>query len=110
LTPEMTLDLYGGEAFRRWLQRCFDALFGHGSNLVYDLGTKADNVYAACRCLEAAEALGWIKRVKFSPTREQRFFDVNETLKYSPQANPHAYGWEPVSASEGARAYLRSSP
>ena len=55
----------------------------HGEDLVMALGTPrdgkpglGDNVASAEKCLKAAEASNFIKRVKWQPTRQQLFFGV----------------------------------
>ncbi len=107
MDTEATLASYGGAAFRGWLSHCFAVLFNHGSVLVDALGYKCDNVYAAERCLRAAEGAGWIRRCKLTPTKEQQFFDVNGSLKYSPESCLTCMGWEPVMCV-GACMYLDS--
>lgn len=97
---------YGGEAFAAWLRHTWDVGFGHGSELVKELGTprdgkpgRTDNVYAAERLLAAAVADGWLLPGRELPTREQRYFGIggqtratgDATRGYSPNRDSNDY-------------------
>lgn len=98
-TIDFARKYYGGKAFDAWLAKCRRHGFAHGSELVEALGYKADNVYAAERCLLAAEAAGLIVRGEApTPTAEQRFFNVAAARAKrcaKELRGPVEYGWEP---------------
>lgn len=99
---------YGEAAIREWFRRCWDVRFAHGSELVDMLGKlgRMDNVSDAQAFLRAATHAGWIKRGnRPTPTREQLFFDVNKSVKFTPDSVWHAYGYEPNYTSTEARAF-----
>lgn len=92
------------DIWEAWLQRVRDTLFGHGSDLVDQLGRAGftDNVARAEDCLRWAVGAGILKREKNTPTQEQRFFDVNgDTVRrgwvtsgYSPAGHVYAFNQE----------------
>jgi hypothetical protein len=99
---------YGESAIREWFKRCWDLRFAHGSELVDALGKmgRMDNVADAQAFLRTATRQGWIKRgARPTPTREQVFFDVNRSIKLTPDSAWHAYGYEPNYSSVEARAF-----
>lgn len=83
------------DVFARWLHRCRQTLFAHGSDLVEELGKNGDpdNVAGADRLLDAAVAAGQIRRCETpTPTRSQSFMGSSCSVPY---------GYEPVSRADG---------
>lgn len=100
---------YGEAAIREWFKRCWDLRFAHGSELVDMLGKQGrmDNVADAQQFLRAAAKEEWIVRgARPTPTREQIFFDVNKSIKLTPDSAWHAFGYEPNYDSGAAKAFI----
>lgn len=87
--------LYGEREFRAWFTQCWKTSYAHGSTLVNAL-YKADNVHAASAMLRAATEAGWLIRGRRpEPTREQLFFDVNKSIKHTPESVWEIWGYSP---------------
>lgn len=76
-----------------WLRKCRDSGHAHGSDLVLAM-SGPDNVARARDELLRLERDGVIRRGKFSPTRQQRFFDSGGFLDASATHYAEAWGWE----------------
>lgn len=104
--------------FLYWLRECFDRAGLHGDDLVAHNAKQAYGKYAtfptdADDDLRKAEALGWIKRGKYSPTISQRAF-LGLSYAKEPFPDLHASCWFWVPAQYGdpkrleAQAWLKS--
>ena len=100
-SPELAAILWRGS--EGWLERCVYTTFAHGSELVRVVLSGV-----APPALRWFRAQGWIRPVKWNPSREQRFFGVGgttvraiETSK-SEEHYPECWGWEPVPGTAAA--------
>jgi len=88
-----------------WVVRCFGTGFNHGAELASSI-TMTDGVVIARDILAGLEKRGWILRGKHSPTRDQRFFDVQGLLSQGDDHYTEAFGWEPVRDSADAYEFV----
>lgn len=94
----------------RWVRRCFDAGFAHGSEMAEAFGSLADNVARARDALKALETEGWIVRGRCQPTREQCFFDSGRTHTTGNLFYAETFGWTPNRNSAGAYEAMGARP
>lgn len=110
---------FRGGVFVEWMEAPRDQLLG--ADLVYSLGGPwgpysaglADNVYAADKTLEAAEAIGWIRKLRWEPGHSARAFiglERRRMVKGSPAYSyPHEHAWAAKKdAAKAARARLEA--
>lgn len=105
-TLPFAVKYYGKQAFRDWAVRCWHTSLGSGPDLVNAL---ADS-HAAAQVLRCAEYAGWIKRVKWCPSREQQFFgvgglDIKAAKNHASDFHIECWTFEPCRDNEMYRLF-----